>query len=92
MIMNVILRTHAHISVEKILSGNRHCSEKMSAEDTRLNAETTIPTTVWETLALCLAVWIVIKHFRELRKSPTGAKIRDCFTVLMKSHMLYFVM
>jgi len=89
--MNEILRTHARISAEKILSGIHQCSENMSAEDTQLNAETAVPTTVWEVLALCLAVWIVIKHFHELQKSPTGANIRDCFAVLMKSHMLYFV-
>ncbi|KAG1764365.1 hypothetical protein EV702DRAFT_109475 [Suillus placidus] len=77
--------------VENILSGNHQCSENMSAKDARLNAETSIPATIWEILALCLAVWIVIKHFRELQKSPTGANIRDCFTVLMKSHVLYFV-
>ncbi|KAG2144144.1 uncharacterized protein EDB93DRAFT_1251742 [Suillus bovinus] len=77
--------------VEKILSGNHQCSENMSAEETRLNAESTIPTTVWETLALCLAVCIVIKHFRELQKSPTGANIKNVFTFLMKGHMLYFV-
>ncbi|KAG1793592.1 uncharacterized protein HD556DRAFT_461956 [Suillus plorans] len=77
--------------VENILSGNHQCSENMNAEDRRLNAETTVPTTVWEILALCLAVWIVIKHFRELQKSPTGANIRDCFVVLMRSHMLYFI-
>ncbi|KAG2060010.1 hypothetical protein BDR06DRAFT_1003062 [Suillus hirtellus] len=77
--------------VENILSGHRRCSENMSAEDIRLNAETTIPTTVWEILALCLAVWIVIKHFRELQKSLTGANIRECLMVLMRGHMLYFV-
>ncbi|KAG1884480.1 hypothetical protein F4604DRAFT_1952481 [Suillus subluteus] len=77
--------------VEKILSGIHQCYENMSAEDMILNAETAVPTTIWEILALCLAVWIVIKHFRELQKSPTGVNIRDCFMVLMKSHMLYFV-
>ncbi|KAG2035162.1 hypothetical protein BDR03DRAFT_544704 [Suillus americanus] len=77
--------------VENILSGEQQCSENMSTEDKRLNAETAVPTTVWEILALCLAIWIAIKHFRELQKSPIGANIRDCFTVLMKSHMLYFV-
>jgi len=77
--------------VEKILSGNRQCFENMSAEDTRLNAETTVPTTVWEILALCLAVWIVIKHFCELKKSQTGTNIRECLMVLMRGHMLYFV-
>lgn len=77
--------------VEKILSGNRQCFENMSAEDARLNAETTVPTTVWEILALCLAVWIVIKHFCELKKSRTGTNIRECLMVLMRGHILYFV-
>jgi hypothetical protein len=44
--------------------------------------------TVWEVLALCLAVWIVVKHFRRL---PTGWTIEDCFTVLIKAHVFYFV-
>ncbi|KAG2060030.1 hypothetical protein BDR06DRAFT_1017493 [Suillus hirtellus] len=77
--------------VENILSGHRRCSENMSAEDIRLNAEITVPTTVWEILALCLAAWIVIKHFRELKKSQAGANIGECFMVLMRGHTLYFV-
>jgi hypothetical protein len=46
---------------------------------------------VWEVLTLCLAVWIAIKHFRELRQHSTGGIIGDCFTVLMKTHVSYFV-
>jgi hypothetical protein len=53
-------------------------------------ADAYIPITVWEVLALSLAVWIVIKHFRELRRSSTGWTTRDCFAVLIKTHMLYF--
>ncbi|KAG1787097.1 uncharacterized protein HD556DRAFT_1313036 [Suillus plorans] len=45
---------------------------------------------VWEVLALCLAVWIAVKHFHELRLHPAGGIIGDCFTVLMKTHLLYF--
>ncbi|KAG1719344.1 uncharacterized protein EDB91DRAFT_1181306, partial [Suillus paluster] len=47
-----------------------------------------ILTTVWEVLALCLAVRIAVKHFREqrLRRSSAGGIIGDCFKVLMKSH------
>jgi hypothetical protein len=44
----------------------------------------------WEILALCLAVWIAVKHFRELRQLPTRGIIGDCFTVLMKTHVSYF--
>ncbi|KAG2124379.1 hypothetical protein DEU56DRAFT_917067 [Suillus clintonianus] len=44
----------------------------------------------WEVLALCLAVWIVIKHFRDLQRQSTGWTVRDCFGVLIKTHVLYF--
>ncbi|KAG2335786.1 hypothetical protein BDR05DRAFT_971439 [Suillus weaverae] len=48
--------------------------------------------TVWEVLALCLSVWIAVKHFRGLRRlgQSTGSTIGDCFRVLIKSHVLYF--
>ncbi|KAG1778950.1 hypothetical protein EV702DRAFT_1043933 [Suillus placidus] len=49
--------------------------------------------TVWEALVLCLSVWIAVKHFRDLRRlrgPSTGSTIRDCFRVLIKSHVLYF--
>jgi hypothetical protein len=48
--------------------------------------------TAWEVLALCLSIWIAMKHFRELRRlGPSiGSTIEDCFRVLIKSHMLYF--
>ncbi|KAG1905015.1 uncharacterized protein F5891DRAFT_1170574 [Suillus fuscotomentosus] len=46
--------------------------------------------TVWEVLALCLAVWIAVKHFRELRQHSAGGIIEDCFMVLMKTHVVYF--
>jgi len=46
--------------------------------------------TVWEVVALCLAVWIAVKHFRELRQHSTRGIIGDCFTVLMQTHVSYF--
>jgi hypothetical protein len=48
--------------------------------------------TVWEVLALCLSVWIAVKHSRDLRRlgSPTGSAIEGCFRVLIISHLLYF--
>jgi hypothetical protein len=45
---------------------------------------------VWEVLALCLAVWIAVKHFRELRQHSTRGMIVDCFTALVQSHVSYF--
>jgi len=44
---------------------------------------------VWEALALVLAVWIAVKHFRELRRETTWA-FGDCFTILVKTHVFYF--
>ncbi|OJA19111.1 hypothetical protein AZE42_09228 [Rhizopogon vesiculosus] len=45
--------------------------------------------TAWEVLVLCLAVWIAIKHVRELQQ-PTGWAVSDCFMILMRSHVFYF--
>lgn len=47
---------------------------------------------VWETLAICLTVRISVKHFCEMsRSSILSWSVRDCFTVLIKSHVLYFM-
>ncbi|KAG2341838.1 hypothetical protein BDR05DRAFT_1060708 [Suillus weaverae] len=46
---------------------------------------------VWEVVALCFAVWIAVKHFRELRQYSAGGIVGDCFAVLMKTHLVYFV-
>jgi hypothetical protein len=55
-----------------------------------LDSMASILDTVWEVLALCLVVWIAVKHFRDLRQHPTSGIIGDCFTVLMKTHVSYF--
>jgi len=73
------------ISEASVLSGQYICL--VVAVDTLLSAMTWILRTVWEVLALSLAVCISIKHFREL---PTGCTIEDCFKVLIQSHVLYF--
>jgi len=44
----------------------------------------------WEILLLCLAVWIAVKHMREMRQHSPGGIIGDCFTALMKTHVSYF--
>lgn len=74
---------------EVILSGNRMCLN-IGISDT-LNQEIFVPTLVWEVIALFLAAWIVIQHIRELQQSQTGSTIGDCFTVLIRSHVPYFV-
>ncbi|KAG0692295.1 hypothetical protein DFH29DRAFT_537806 [Suillus ampliporus] len=75
---------------EFILSGTYECN--VAYEGIILGVVTTawILSTVWEILALCLAVWIAVKHFRELRQQSGGGIIRDCFTVLITTHVGYF--
>ncbi|KAG2139679.1 hypothetical protein DEU56DRAFT_942325 [Suillus clintonianus] len=55
-----------------------------------VNSISWILSAVWEVLAMCLAVWIAVKHFRELRQHSAGGIIGDCFTELIKSHVFYF--
>jgi hypothetical protein len=76
---------------EFVLLGYRECVITNSTYQDNLGYESLIPTATWEILTFVLAVWIVIKHFKELRQSPTGSTIGDCFTVLIKSHAFYFV-
>ncbi|KAG2357149.1 hypothetical protein BDR07DRAFT_1421239 [Suillus spraguei] len=79
---------------EAILSGYSTCMTIIGVTDMdsmNLNRETVVSPIVWEILTMFLTVWIVIKHFRELRRSPTGSTIGDCFMVLIKSHTIYFL-
>jgi hypothetical protein len=46
--------------------------------------------TIWEVLALCLALWVYVRHFRERSRSSAGKIVEDCFTVLIKTHIVYF--
>jgi len=45
----------------------------------------------WEVLALCLSLWVVVKHIRELQQLSTRWTTGDCFKVLIKTHVLYFI-
>ncbi|KAG1726692.1 uncharacterized protein EDB91DRAFT_56268 [Suillus paluster] len=93
-ITNAVLTTivTVHTSGEElILSGTYQCTFQNSEENALLlGTMTWILITVWEVLALGLAVWIAIKRFRELRRSSRGWIIGDCFTALMKTHAVYF--
>jgi len=53
--------------------------------------ETSILGITWEVLALCLTLWIVAKHVRELQRSSTGWTAGGCITVLMETHVRYFI-
>ncbi|KAG1739509.1 hypothetical protein EDD22DRAFT_330342 [Suillus occidentalis] len=77
---------------ELILSGIHMCSYSYEGDVILLFSITWILATVWEVLALCLSVWIAVKHFRDLRRlgPSTGSTIGDYFRVLIQSHVLYF--
>ncbi|KIK35415.1 hypothetical protein CY34DRAFT_812198 [Suillus luteus UH-Slu-Lm8-n1] len=68
---------------EVILSGMHMCSYSYEGD---------VPLLFSMVLALCLSVWIAVKHFRDLRRlgPSTGSTIGDCFRVLIQSHVLYF--
>jgi len=78
------------ISEELVLSGVHKCAAGTEGNDVVLTGITWVLGFVWETLALSLAVWIAIKHFRELRRTSTGWAVGDCFTILMQTHVFYF--
>lgn len=73
---------------ELVLSGSYQCNFDYQGNAQILIPKTWILGTVWEVIALCLAAWVAVKHFRQ--QPPTGSIMGDCFAVLMKTHMLYF--
>ncbi|KAG2346203.1 hypothetical protein BDR05DRAFT_1057833 [Suillus weaverae] len=76
---------------EFVLYGHHICLSESDTDQINLGYESFISTAIWEILAFGLAVWIIIKHLRELRQSPTGSRIGDYYTALTKSHAFYFV-
>ena len=62
----------------------------LEVSPTFLGPITWILGTAWEVVALCFAIWIAVKHFKELQRSSTGWTVGDCFMVLMKTHVFYF--
>ncbi|KIK45594.1 hypothetical protein CY34DRAFT_801357 [Suillus luteus UH-Slu-Lm8-n1] len=77
---------------EALLFGILDCAYSYDGDVHLLIAMVWMLNTVWEVLALCLSVWIAVKHFRDLRRfgPSTGSTIGDCFRALIKSHVLYF--
>jgi len=71
-----------------ILSGTYQCSNSTTGEP-YLVLVIYILNTVWEVLALCLAVWIAVKQFRDLRQFGIST-LGDCLRELIKSHVFYF--
>ncbi|KAG1785765.1 uncharacterized protein HD556DRAFT_96438 [Suillus plorans] len=75
---------------ELLLSGTHQCMIDYAGDSIFLVSMTWILGTVWEVIALCLAVWIAVKHFRELRRDSRTGPVRDCLTVLIQTHVIYF--
>jgi hypothetical protein len=77
---------------ELILSGMYICGYDSERDAGLLSLIIWVLSFVWEVLALCLSVWIALKHSRDLRRlgPSTGSMIWDCFSVLIQSHVLYF--
>jgi hypothetical protein len=75
-----------------ILSGTYTCNYGYEGNIQPLIITIWVLNTVWEVSALCLAVWIAVKHFRDLQRFglSTGSTTGDCFRVLIKSHVFYF--
>jgi phosphotransferase system glucose/maltose/N-acetylglucosamine-specific IIC component len=83
-------QAHEQIPEEVIISCTYQCIDDYEGNFLLLDFITWLLGTVWEVLALFLAVRITVKHFRELRQHSAGGIIGDCFTVLMKTHVVYF--
>ncbi|KAG2034944.1 hypothetical protein BDR03DRAFT_1012962 [Suillus americanus] len=80
-----------HSSGEALILSGTYQSSISYVEDTvLLGSIAWILGTAWEVLTLCLAIWIAVKHFRELRQHSGGGIIGDCFTMVMRTHVLYF--
>lgn len=88
-VIGVLINIHTS-GEELILSGTYMCSYDQEAYVSFLTSMTWILGTVWEVLALCLAVWIAVKHIRESHRPWTGWNVGDCFVVLIKTHVVYF--
>lgn len=74
---------------ELVFAGNHQCFRQ--GEVRVMTTIAWVLATMWEVLALCLAVWITVKHLRELRRPSRGRRtISNWFTALIKTHVLYF--
>ncbi|KAG2369039.1 hypothetical protein BDR07DRAFT_1389394 [Suillus spraguei] len=80
------------VAVELILFGIHMCRDAFEGDAEPLAIAIWTLNTVWEILALCLSVWIAVKHFLDLRRFNASGRsaMGDCFKVLVKSHVLYF--
>ncbi|KAG2353223.1 hypothetical protein BDR07DRAFT_1383374 [Suillus spraguei] len=89
-VINIMITMYSSAE-ELILSGTYQCSSDSPEILPLLGSIAWILATLWEVFALCLSVWIYVKHFRELQQVSAGGIIGDCFAVLMRTHAFYFV-
>ncbi|KAG1738376.1 uncharacterized protein EDB91DRAFT_457285 [Suillus paluster] len=77
---------------ELILSGTYMCTHYYKGDVNLLIRMVWTLNTVWEVLALFLAVWIAGQYFFQMRRLEPSRRltIGNCFAVLIKSHMIYF--
>ena len=83
-------RLMRQILVEDNLSGTHLCSLNFRSTSFFWAEMAWVLGTAWEIIALCLAVWIAVKHFRELQRVSTGWTVGDCFKILIETHVFYF--
>jgi len=88
--VTIVMSTMYSSGEEFILSGTYQCTISYTGDTLVLYSAVWILYVVWEILTLCLAVWIGVKHFCELRQHSAEGIIGDCFAVLIKTHALYF--
>jgi len=81
-----------YVLEELMLSGKYMCGFASETDVRFLGSIVWTLNTVWEVLTMCLSIWVVLKHFRDMRRfgPSTGSTIGDCFRVLIKSHVFYF--
>jgi len=76
-----------------ILLNGTQCISEVNEGEQLATFEAYTVATIWHILTLCLAVWIFVKHTRELQLPLTGQTlIGDCYMVLMKTQVFYFAM
>lgn len=73
---------------EFILSGTHQCTAKLEGDSLLLLSMGLVLATIWEVFALCLVVWIAVKHFHQPQRA--WLSIGDSVTELMKIHVFYF--
>jgi len=76
---------------EIVLSGTYMCDYSTNRDSGLLRDVAYICGIVWEVLALCLAVWVGVQHSREMERPWSRWTVVDCFTVLIKTHVHYFI-